>query len=44
MDLEKIFNDLESNQNHECEEAKKKLADQFTLSKLRYSFLIRLMN
>ncbi|KAM7364588.1 tuberous sclerosis 1 protein hamartin [Cochliomyia hominivorax] len=33
MDLEKIFNDLESNQNHECEEAKKKLADQFTLTK-----------
>ena len=35
MDLEKIFNDLESNQNHECEEAKKKLADQFNLSKFR---------
>ncbi|XP_065371355.1 hamartin [Calliphora vicina] len=33
MDLERIFNDLESNQNHECEEAKKKLADQFTLTK-----------
>lgn len=33
MDLEKTFNDLESNQNYECEEAKKKLADLFTQNK-----------
>lgn len=40
MELEKIFNDLESNQNHESEEAKKKLAEQFTLSKYCVQILL----
>ncbi|XP_073818575.1 tuberous sclerosis 1 protein hamartin [Musca autumnalis] len=30
MDLDKLFHDLESNQNYECEEAKRKLAEHFT--------------
>lgn len=34
MDLEKLFHDLESNQNYESEEAKKKLVEHFTQSKL----------
>lgn len=33
MDTEKIFNDLESNQSHECEEAKKKLVELFNQTK-----------
>uniref|UniRef100_T1PF09 Hamartin protein n=1 Tax=Musca domestica TaxID=7370 RepID=T1PF09_MUSDO len=30
MDLDRLFHDLESNQNYECEEAKRKLAEHFT--------------
>ncbi|XP_061396866.1 hamartin [Musca vetustissima] len=30
MELDKLFHDLESNQNYECEEAKRKLAEHFT--------------
>lgn len=33
MEIEKIFNDLESNQMQECEEAKKKLVDLIMQSK-----------
>lgn len=33
MDIDKIFNDLESNQTHENEEAKKKLVELFTQTK-----------
>jgi len=33
MDIDKIFNDLESNQTQENEEAKKKLVELFTQSK-----------
>ncbi|XP_037942363.1 hamartin-like [Teleopsis dalmanni] len=33
MDFEKIFTDLESNQTHECEEAKRKLVDLFNQNK-----------
>lgn len=33
MDAEKLFNDLESNQSHECEEAKKKLVELFNQTK-----------
>ncbi|XP_055849067.1 hamartin [Episyrphus balteatus] len=33
METEKLFNDLESNQSHECEEAKKKLVELFNQTK-----------
>lgn len=33
MDIEKVFNDLESNQTYENEEAKKKLVELLTQSK-----------
>lgn len=47
MDLEKIFCALESNQNYEYEEAKRKLIEVFTQSKLHredYVFLVFELN